>query len=128
MSPINRNEISALLDGELSKEREEQVLHAIAKDPALQHEYGLLAGLHTEWLATAGGAGFCPDVSLPADRNTVPFSLPLFASVLLILRVAAKTVSPVTAFSLELMVLVLMMTWFLRTLIPACNPVPRTLG
>jgi hypothetical protein len=121
MNPIDPSEITALLDGELSREREEQVRLAIAEDPDLQREYCLLAGLHNEWLATAGNAGFCPDVSIPADRNTMPPSVFLLVGILLILRIITKTLSPGVAWSLEITALALILTWLLQIIIPACS-------
>ncbi len=128
MKPIDPSEISTLLDGELSKEREEQVRRAIAEDPVLQREYELLAGLHTEWLAKAREARFCPDVAIPVERNAIPFSLSFFTCMVLILRITAKTVSPIAAWSLELAALVLILTWVLRNLVPACESEPRMIS
>jgi anti-sigma factor RsiW len=69
MNPVQSEELSALLDGELRPERAAEVRARIAADPALRAEYTALARLDDWARAEAEAAAFTPTVRLPASRS-----------------------------------------------------------
>lgn len=66
MIDIQSEELSALLDGELSTARAAHVRAAIAADPALRVEYALLVRSDAALRAVADATAFDPDVAMPA--------------------------------------------------------------
>ena len=90
MNPVDRSQISALIDGELPPEQAEAVQEAIAANADLRNEYEELAALDSAWKAEAQAALFRPNVSFP--KGAVGFGRPLALAVvtLLALRVVLK--------------------------------------
>ncbi len=121
MKPIDRTEISAMLDGELSPERADLVRRALAEDDALRREYEQLAALHADLKAHAQAVMFQPQVSLPESPSGFRFRVPLVIFVLLLLRVVLKAIPPVLGSGLEIFVLILVITWMLKSLIRASD-------
>jgi anti-sigma factor RsiW len=64
MSPLDPAELSALLDGELSPARAEEVRCSIAADPALRAVYDRLVGQDAQWKAGAAQLTFQPQATL----------------------------------------------------------------
>jgi anti-sigma factor RsiW len=62
--PASNEELSALLDGELSRERGSEIREAFAGDAALRAEYERLAKLNHNWSAAAEQARFKLSVNL----------------------------------------------------------------
>jgi len=121
MKPIDRTEISALLDGELSPQRADLVRRALAEDDALRREYEQLAALDADLKAHAQAMMFTPQVSLPESPAGFRFHVPLLISVLILLRVVLKVMPPVLGSCLEILVLVIVITWMLKSLIRASD-------
>ncbi len=108
MKPIDRTEISAMLDGELSPQRADLVRRALAEDDALRREYEQLAALDADLKAHSQAVMFQPQVSLPESPAGFRFRVPLVIFVLLLLRVVLKAIPPVLGSGLEIFVLILL--------------------
>jgi anti-sigma factor RsiW len=121
MRPIDRTEISALLDGTLSPERADEVRRALGEDESLQREYEQLAALDVDLKTYARAMMFKPRVSLPESPAVLRFPVPLVVSVLLLLRVIVKAIPPIVGSGLEVFVLVLVIVWLLKSLIRASD-------
>jgi anti-sigma factor RsiW len=65
MNPLELEELSALLDGELSREREVALRRSLETDPGLRDEYARLASLDERLRAMAAKAAFVPHVDMP---------------------------------------------------------------
>jgi anti-sigma factor RsiW len=65
MNPIEYEELSALLDGELSREREAAVRRDLEADPALRDEYARLANIDERLRALAAMPTFVPYIEIP---------------------------------------------------------------
>lgn len=84
--PIKPEELSALLDGELSPQRQAEVRRALAADPALAAEYARLAELDRDWSAAARQARIAPPIAPPILRDPhKPLPWPLVGGILLLL-------------------------------------------
>lgn len=64
MNPVQPEELSALLDGELDPARAAEVRTQIQMDPALRKEFESLSGNDVVWRAAADSVAFTPDVDL----------------------------------------------------------------
>jgi anti-sigma factor RsiW len=95
MKPVDPAEISALLDGELSAERSEQVRRSIAESSELRQVFEELTAVHRDVTADAVAARFRPRLSLPGGTTFPALGVLGFAIAMLVVRVAAKLV-PVT--------------------------------
>jgi anti-sigma factor RsiW len=62
--PIEEHEVSALIDGQLDRQRAAEVRAAIRQDPALGAEYERLQAADRRWASAARTADFLPRVSL----------------------------------------------------------------
>jgi anti-sigma factor RsiW len=94
MKPVQPEELSALLDGELDSERAREVEMQIAADPQLRAEFDALSWADARWRAAAATAVFAPAVELPtrAGRASwIAFAAALTGG-LVCLRVAPKLV------------------------------------
>jgi anti-sigma factor RsiW len=69
VKPVQPEELSALLDGELDGVRAREVEARMATDPALRLEYEALAASDADWRAAAGSAAFTP-VASPFKAET----------------------------------------------------------
>ncbi len=65
MNPLEFEELSTLLDGELSREREAAVRRSLEADPGLRDEYARLASLDGRLRALVATAAFVPHVDMP---------------------------------------------------------------
>lgn len=72
MNPVQPEELSALLDGELEPARALEVRAQIAIDPALRLEFETLSAADAAWWVAAGSGAFVPDVKMPShvERET----------------------------------------------------------
>ena len=127
MKPVERMELSALMDGELSPERADQVRRAIAQDESLRREYEELAALDADLRARAQAAMFAPRISFPEATvvpnaaASVPLPMILGALALMAARLALKAAPPSFAAGVETVALVLIVTWGVRRLLRAAD-------
>jgi anti-sigma factor RsiW len=91
MKPIEHQEISGLIDGQLAPADAERVRQAIAGDETLRAEHEELAALDNDLKAIAATAAFQPHVSLLPSPAGFPFSTPALIAAVLVLRLALKT-------------------------------------
>lgn len=87
MTPVNKEELSALLDGELESKRAAVVRAAIAADPALHAEYEALVRLDAGLVGAAAEAGFMPDIVLAPAAPSAPHWMAGLAVVVVLLGV-----------------------------------------
>ncbi|MCX7011938.1 MAG: hypothetical protein NTW86_05120 [Candidatus Sumerlaeota bacterium] len=134
MKPIDPMELSALLDGELSPERADQVRRAIAQDELLRREYEELAALDADLRARAQAATFAPRVSFP-EAAVVPnaaasFRPPMILGALAFMaaRLALMAAPPALVTSVGIVALTLIVTWGLRRLLRAAAREQRRLA
>jgi len=64
MNPVDPDELTALLDGELPAQRAEEVRGALAAAPSLANKFEQLVELDAEWKASAARLMFRPRASL----------------------------------------------------------------
>lgn len=69
MNPVQPEELSALLDGELNAARAAEVKAQIQVDPMLRHEFETLRAVDAGWRAAADSAAFTPAVRLVIDAS-----------------------------------------------------------
>lgn len=69
MNPVQPEELSALLDGELDTARAAEVRAQIQMDPALRLEFETLSASDAAWRAAADAGAFAPAVSLPVQAE-----------------------------------------------------------
>jgi len=74
MNPIERDELSAYLDGELATQRRQEIQGALANSAALREELQRLTSADSQWRAAARSAVFEPQVRL-RTQTSVGFSL-----------------------------------------------------
>ena len=92
MKPVDPAEISALLDGELSPERTEEVRRAIAEDSQLRCVFENLSVVHRDLTDSAVAARFQPRISLAKSARFPALGVLGFAVAMLVLRLMAKLV------------------------------------
>jgi anti-sigma factor RsiW len=88
MEPINPEELSAYLDGELDAHRAREVSTAIENDPATRQAYKIIAEADYAWRAAAQSARFRPKIALPS-RIALESAASMCATILLLLAVRA---------------------------------------
>ena len=66
MTPVQPEELSALIDGELGPERAAEIERRMAEDPALRAAFDALRDLDGQWKAAAATAVFMPTLARPA--------------------------------------------------------------
>jgi anti-sigma factor RsiW len=88
MEPINPEELSAYVDGELDAHRARQVATAIESDPATRQAYQIIAQADSAWRAAAQSARFRPKTALPS-RIALESAASMCAAILLLLAVRA---------------------------------------
>ena len=71
MRPVEPEEISALLDGELAPGRAEEVRRAIAEDRGLRELYQQFADMDSDLNSYAAACQFNPRLSLPGDVSVL---------------------------------------------------------
>lgn len=118
MKPVQPEELSAFLDGELGPERSREIEMQIESDPALRTEFDELARTDALWRAAAATAAFEPRVHLPAAANRWAWlaGFPALIGALLVLRMLPKLIeAPAFGFGLQgvaLAVLIAGIIWF----------------
>lgn len=127
MKPIEPAEISALLDGELSGQRADEVRRAIAEDESLRQVYEKLADLDGDLKACAAQAAFRPRVSIRAP-SALGVRVLAMAALMLLVRLTVKLLPFGLAEVLELAVLALVVGWLLTGLLRASEEDRRRLA
>lgn len=121
MKPVQAEELSALLDGELEPGRAREVEMQIAADPALRAEFEALSEEDAVCRAAAKAAVFSPEVRLPENPRGAGWLTALALSIggLIGVRIVLKlTGSDVLAFGLpaiSLMLVLAAVVWIART-------------
>jgi anti-sigma factor RsiW len=111
MKPVDPAEISALLDGELSPERSEQVRRSMAESSELRGVFEELTAVHRDLAADAVAARFRPRLALPKRTKVSALSIVGFTTAMLVLRLTAK-LAPVTVGGfLHAVALVIVLWW-----------------
>lgn len=116
MKPVEPEELSALLDGELAAGRAQEVIRLIEADPALRQEYEALGKLDARLKESAHRSAFSPSVAFPGqhDRQFWP-SLAVGLLLMMMLRIAAKLIDPLPlAFGLNAIGFILLLGFLLR--------------
>lgn len=92
MKPVQAEELSALLDGELEPGRAREVEMQIAADPALRAEFEAMSEADAIWRASAGAAAFSPDVQLPDGARSARWLAAFGLSIggLIVVRIVVK--------------------------------------
>jgi anti-sigma factor RsiW len=116
MKPIEHQEISGLIDGQLAPADAERVRHAITEDEALRAEHEELAALDNDLKDLAAAAAFQPHVSLLPSLAGFPFSTPALIAAVLVLRVALKAMPTASGCVIAAGVLALMIWGMVRLL------------
>ncbi len=123
MRPIDPAEISALIDGELSPTRADEVRRAIAADEALRRVHSELLAMDADLKEAAAQAVFQPRIALPNVANGFAQRVALAAAALVLARVAMKLASPELAAGLAIALLAVVIGWLLwfltRDAVPA---------
>ena len=111
MKPVDPAEVSALLDGELSPERAEQVRRAIAEDSELRCVFESLSVVQRDLTACAVAARFRPKISLATSTRFPAVGVLGFAAAMLILRLSVKLVPLGVGVILQATALALVLWW-----------------
>jgi anti-sigma factor RsiW len=111
MKPVDPAEVSAMLDGELSPERAEQVRHAIAEDEELRLMFDELSVVDRDLKAHAVAARFRPRISLSKSASFPAVGVIGFTVAVLILRLAVKVLPLSLSIWLQAAVLVFVIWW-----------------
>jgi anti-sigma factor RsiW len=88
MEPINPEELSAYLDGELDAHGASQIKAAIENDAATRHAYQILVEDDSAWRAAAQSAQFRPKLALPS-RTALGSVVAMCAALLFLLVIRA---------------------------------------
>ena len=121
MTQVQPEELSALLDGELSPPRAREVELQLAADPDLRRELQLLRESDARWLAAAATAAFQPTLRLRAAANLPRRFVAATALIVTLtaVRMAVKvTSSLILSFGVQAVVLVVLLAvivWFAHT-------------
>jgi anti-sigma factor RsiW len=84
MNPIDPAELSALLDGELTPQRADEVRAAIQHDPSLKTEFERLRRLDAACREAAATAEFQPQVTIAPHTNDWSWAAPAGMGVILL--------------------------------------------
>ena len=111
MKPIDPSEISALLDGELSLERAEQVRRAIAEDSEMRRVFEELSAVHRDLIVCAVAARFQPQITFAKSSSFPPVSILGLGLAMLILRLTVKLLPLGVGVAFQATALVLVLLW-----------------
>ena len=116
MTPVQPEELSALIDGELDPQRALAVEAQIAADPVLKREFDELCGLDDRWRDAAWTSNF-PVQVLPVAPAAWRSYLAMGAVVIVLLgvRAAARLIDPwPVALTLQCVALISILVWLTR--------------
>ena len=117
MKPVDPAEISALLDGELSPERAEQIRCAIAEDSELRRVFDELSAVHTDLTHCAVAARFQPRLTLARSTGSPANAIVGLGLAMLTVRLTVKLLPLGIGVALQAMALVLVLLWVFRCLV-----------
>ena len=125
MKPIEPEELSALLDGELPPDRADHVRRAMAEDPALRRLCDQLAALDAGLKARASAMVFQPRLNLAevlAEEGTPVLGRALLVGVsLVLLRLAVRLAPLAVGAAVHAALLALALAWLLTRLVRATD-------
>ncbi len=124
MKPIDPEELSAFLDGELPPPRAEAVRRALEEDPALREEYETLVALDSEWQAEALAARFHPQVRIPGTGVWQSIPLLVIMIALVAFRAILKILPPIPGGLLEVAALIVILGWGMQYLVALSDNPP----
>jgi anti-sigma factor RsiW len=113
MEPINSEELSAYLDGELDAHRAGQIKVAIENDGVTRNAYRIIVEDDSAWRAAAQSAQFQPKIALPS-RTALGSAVAMGAALvfLLVIRALPKLSDALTlGLMLQGVALVAIMVW-----------------
>lgn len=111
MKPVDPAEVSALLDGELSPERAEQVRCAITEDSELRRVFEELSSVHRDLMICAVAARFQPRISLAKSTSFPAVGILGLGLAMLILRLIVKLLPLGVGVAFQSTALVLVLLW-----------------
>ena len=111
MKPVDPTEVSALLDGELSPERAEQVRCAIAEDSELRRVFDELSIVHTDLMHCAAAARFQPRLTLAKSTSSPGISIVGLGLTVLTLRLTVKLLPLGLGVAFQATALVFVLLW-----------------
>lgn len=120
MKPVEPEELSAFLDGELDPGRASEVGKQLADDPALRAEFEALEGWDAVWRTAAATGVFAPDVRLPTEASPITQGacFAILAASLVLLRMGPKLAdAPTLGIGLNALVLATVLAgiiWFVQ--------------
>ena len=117
MKPVDPPEISALLDGELSPERAEQVRCAIAEDRELRRVFDELSVVHTDLIHCAAAARFQPRLTLAKSTSSPGISIVGLGLTVLTLRLTVKLLPLGVGVAFQATALVFVLLWVFLCLV-----------
>jgi anti-sigma factor RsiW len=111
MTPVQVEELSAFIDGELDAQRSAEVEAQIASDRELRAAFEALRDLDRRWRASARKAAFVPEIRLPPPVGRNGWVRQLAAATALVgVRLAVRLTDTTTlAFVFQLVVLVVVL-------------------
>lgn len=129
MNPVQPEELSALLDGELDAARAAEVKARIQADPLLRREFEALRAADAGWRAAADSAAFTPAVRLTIDaRASAPMKsagsgwltalmicMALLIGTRALLKLAGSDAFLFSLPAISLLLLVAVVIWLART-------------
>ena len=113
MIPVQPEELSALIDGELDPRRAAEVEMQIAADRELRVAFEALRDMDDRWRTAARAIAFVPEVRLPARAAwNGRFMALAVAIALVVVRVAVRVIDTTTvAFAFQMLVLAAVLAW-----------------
>ena len=115
MTPVQPEELSALLDGELSPERAAEIERRMASDPALRTAFEALSDLDARWRTAARTAVFTPVIARPAPQPGTWMAAAGIAAGLVVLRLVVRAIDVEgLAFALQAVVLAALLAGLVR--------------
>jgi hypothetical protein len=128
VKPIEPEEISGLLDGELTQQRADEVRRAIGEDESLGAIYRRLAAMDKDLKRCAEAAMFEPRVSIADTPTTRGIELAYVTVLLLAARALVKFLPFAVGIGLETVALVLVVSWVIVRLVKAAEPDDREIA
>jgi len=122
MKPIDPEELSALLDGELPEPRSEEVRRALEQDPVLREEYERFVAFDADWKREAQAARFRPRVRIPVASRRWKIPVAGLVLALAAFRLLIKTLPPIPGGLIEAAALVIVLGWGVRYLVRLSEP------
>jgi anti-sigma factor RsiW len=115
MTPVQPEELSALLDGELSAERAAEIERQMVSDPALRAEFELLSDLDAQWRTAARTAVFTPGLVRPTPQRGTWMAAAGIVAGLVALRIVVRVIDVESlAYAMQAVVLAVLLAGLVR--------------